>query len=72
MMKDGGESNMVDLLERVKHGIDKGVTIVSTKSKEMMEATKVSNQISTLKDQKLENMQELGCTVYSLYPRDGL
>jgi rubrerythrin len=67
MMNDGGDNNMVDLLERVKHGIDKGVTIVSTKSKEMMETTRVCNQIAALKDQKLEDMQELGCTVYSLH-----
>jgi ribosomal protein L40E len=58
---------MVDLFDRVKQGIDKGVTVVSVKSKEMMEVAKIKNQLSVLRNQRESAFSVLGEIVYQMY-----
>ena len=58
---------MVDILDRVKQGIDKGVTVVSVKSKEMMEVARIKNQLSVLRNQQENILSGLGELVYQMY-----
>lgn len=58
---------MADFLHRVKEGIDKGVTVVTVKSKEMVGVKRARNQIGLLEDQKDNALCELGETVYQMY-----
>ncbi len=62
---------MVDLFDRVKQGIDKGVTVVSVKSKEMMEVAKIKNQLSVLRNQRECAFSVLGELVYQMYLQNG-
>jgi hypothetical protein len=39
---------MADFCERVKQEIDKGITAISVKSKEVLESTNLKGQIGTL------------------------
>ncbi|HBF39303.1 MAG TPA: hypothetical protein DDW50_18535 [Firmicutes bacterium] len=58
---------MVDILDKVKQRIDKGVTVVSVKSKEMMEVAKIKNQLSVLRNQQENVLSGLGELVYQMY-----
>ena len=58
---------MVDILDKVKQGIDKGVMVVSIKSKEMMEVAKIKNQLSVLRSQQGSAFSFLGELVYQMY-----
>jgi ribosomal protein L40E len=55
----------------VKQRLDKGVTVVSVKSKEMMEVAKIKNQLSVLKDQQGSAFFILGEVVYQMYLQNG-
>lgn len=63
---------MADLLDKVKQGIDKGVTVVSVRSKELIEITRLKNQIGGLEEQMKKSLPELGEAVYRMYLQDGL
>lgn len=62
---------MVDLFDRVKQGLDKGVAVVSVKSKEMMEVVKIKNQLGVLRDQRESAFSLLGEIVYQMYLQNG-
>jgi hypothetical protein len=62
---------MADFLGKVKQGIDKGVTVVSVKSKEMMEVAKIKNQLGILRDQQGSAFFVLGEIVYQMYLQNG-
>lgn len=57
---------MADFFERVRSGLDKGLNTVSVKSKEVLEVTKINNQIGGLKDQIARLQRELGEAVYEM------
>lgn len=57
---------MADFFEKLKQGIDKGITTVSVKSKEMMDTQKIKGQIDTLQRQKKTALEELGTMVYAM------
>lgn len=61
---------MVDFFDRVKEGISRGVTTVSIKSKEMLEANKIKGQIDSLQRQRKNHLEELGIMVYTMF-REG-
>lgn len=62
---------MVDFLGKVKQGIDKGVTVVSVKSKEMVEVAKIKNQLGILTNQQGRAFFVLGENVYQMYLQNG-
>lgn len=62
---------MADFLGKVKQGIDKGVTVVSVKSKEMVEVVKIKNQLGILKNQQASAFFVLGESVYQMYLQNG-
>ncbi len=62
---------MVDLFDRVKQGLDKGVAVVSVKSKEMMEVVKIKNQLGVLRNQRESAFSLLGEIVYQMYLQNG-
>ncbi len=58
---------MADFFEKVRREIDKGITTISAKSKEMLETTKLKSQIGTLQEQKRSALEELGNIVYVMF-----
>lgn len=58
---------MGDLIERFKESLDKGMNVVSVKSKELLEATRIGAQIGRLAEAKREALAELGTLVYAVY-----
>ena len=58
---------MADLFNKLKHGLDKGVTAASAKSKEVIESTKLKSQIRDLQGRKREVLEELGNIVYAMF-----
>jgi hypothetical protein len=61
---------MSDFFDKVKHGISKGVTTASVKSKEFLDVTKLKNQISTLQNKKQDAIEELGNIVYTMFLKE--
>jgi NADH pyrophosphatase NudC (nudix superfamily) len=57
---------MDDFLKRIKKEINKGITVVSAKSKELVDTAKINNQIAELIDQKNQTLQEIGLIVYQM------
>jgi len=58
---------MVDFFDKVKSGLDKGLNKVSIKSKEIIEVTRINNQIGALEEQITKNRLELGEAVYEMF-----
>jgi hypothetical protein len=58
---------MVEFFDKLKKGLDKGVTAVTVKSKEMLEATQLRSQVKTLQEERLRELEELGSIVYTLH-----
>jgi NADH pyrophosphatase NudC (nudix superfamily) len=58
---------MPDFFETVKRGIERSVSTVSVKSKEMLETTQLRSQVKTLEEEKQRALEELGSVVYTLY-----
>jgi len=61
---------MVELFDKVKQGIGKGVTTVSVKSKEMLETTRLKGEVEALQQRKRGSLEELGNIVYTMFLRD--
>lgn len=62
---------MADLFNKLKQGLDKGVTAASVKSKEVIESTKLKSQIRDLQGRKREVLEELGNIVYTMFLQGG-
>lgn len=58
---------MADFFDKVREGLDKGVTVVSVRSKEALEAARIKSKIGDLADQKAQSLAELGSMVYASY-----
>jgi hypothetical protein len=57
---------MDDFFKRLKKGIDKGITVVSAKSKELVDTAKINSQVAELSEQKAQTLQEIGAIVYQM------
>src|SRR5438876_2601183 len=55
--------SMPDFFETLKHGLGKGVSTVSIKSKEMRDTSRVKSQIADLERQKKDAIAALGMSV---------
>ncbi len=58
---------MVEFLDKMKKGFEKGVRTVSVKSKEKLDVVKVKGEIGTLLSKKRESVEELGNIVYTMF-----
>lgn len=58
---------MVEFLDRLRKGLDKGVATVTVKSKEILETTQLRSQVKTLQDERQREIEELGNIVYTLH-----
>ncbi len=58
---------MPDFLDRVRQTVGKGVTTVSVKSKEVLEATKVKSQIDELGQRRKGAIEELGSIAFAQF-----
>lgn len=58
---------MIDFIDKLKQCVGKGITTVSIKSKEIVDATKVKGQIATYEKQKKSALEELGNIVYTMF-----
>lgn len=61
---------MTDFLDKVKQGLDKGMTVVSVRSKEALETARLKSRIGDLSADKKQALAELGSLVYALYQRN--
>jgi len=61
---------MADFFDKVKDGINKGVSTVSVRSKELVEVTKLKAEIDSLQRKKKDSIEELGNIVYVMLSRD--
>jgi NADH pyrophosphatase NudC (nudix superfamily) len=66
------ECAMPEFLDKVKEGIDKGVTVVSVRSKEMLEAAKIKAKIGSLAEKKKDTLEELGSLAHAMHRQGGL
>ena len=57
---------MDSFIKNLKKEFDKGVAVVGAKSKEIIETTKIKNQIDDLKRVKHQTFQEIGEIVYQM------
>jgi hypothetical protein len=58
---------MENFMNRLKKEIDRGVTIVGAKSKELLETTKIKNRIGDLNNQKQQALIEIGGITYQMF-----
>jgi hypothetical protein len=61
---------MPGFFDKVKEGIDKGVSTASAKSKELIETQQVKAKIGELEDQKRAALEDLGSLVYRMVQND--
>ena len=57
---------MEKFIKNLKKELDKGIAVVGAKSKELIETTKIKNQIEELKELKNRTLQETGEIVYQM------
>lgn len=57
----------MDFFDKLKDGIDKGVKTVSVKSREMVDAISIKNQLANLRDEKRVLLEELGRLAYAAF-----
>ena len=63
---------MAELFENIKQGVGQGISIISVKSKEVIESIKLKGQIGTLRSQIKSDIYELGNIVYTMFKNDNL
>jgi ribosomal protein L40E len=61
---------MADLFGKIKKGIDKGISVASQKSGELVETGKLQSQIISLKNDKKASINELGKLTYEMLKSD--
>jgi hypothetical protein len=57
---------MADFLDKLKQGLNKGVTTATVKSKELFDTNRVKGQIADLERQKMDALAELGKAVCAM------
>lgn len=57
---------MEELFKRIKQEIDKGITVVSVKSKEIIDTARINTQIAELNESKNQILKEIGTIVYRM------
>lgn len=62
----------MDLLDKMKDGITKGVDAIGAKGKELVEDTQSHLQIKSLKNQREKAVEELGTLAYALFKKGTL
>lgn len=65
------EATMTDFFDKIRDSIDKGITTVSVKSRQLIETQKIRNQIDALDRQRKTAFEELGKSVYDAYTAGG-
>lgn len=61
---------MAEIFDKVKHGVEKGISSVSVKSKEVIESRKINKQIDSLQEEIKKAIAELGQTMYTMYAKN--
>src|ERR1700730_12057287 len=57
---------MADFFDKLKQGLNKGVTTASVRSKEMLDANRLKSKIAEYERQKKDALTELGTTVCTM------
>jgi hypothetical protein len=57
---------MADFFDKLRQGLNKGVTTASVRSKEMLDASRLKSRIAEIERQKKEALTELGTTVCTM------
>ncbi|MGE5598904.1 MAG: zinc ribbon domain-containing protein [Bacteroidota bacterium] len=61
---------MADFLDKVKQGLDKGVTVVSVRSKEALETARLKSRIADLSADRKQALAELGGMVFARFQQN--
>lgn len=62
----------MNVFSKFKNELNKSVNTVSIKSKDMIEITKINNQIGSFQDQKRDKLSDLGAFAYYMFCNDGI
>ena len=63
---------MADFFDKLKQGVNKGLTTASVRSKELLDANRVKSEISEFEQQKQKALGELGASVCSMLDSGGI
>jgi hypothetical protein len=63
---------VADFFDKLKQGLNKGMTTASVRSKELLDANRVKSQISELEQQKQKALGELGASVCAMLDSGGI
>jgi len=58
---------MAEFYQKVKQEIEKGISNVSIRSKEVLENIKIKKQLESLEEQIKSSLAELGQTIYAMF-----
>ncbi len=61
---------MAEILDKIRENIGKGLTTVTTASKELIETTRVKGEIAAARRRRRELLEELGSIVFVMASRD--
>ncbi len=61
---------MAEILVKIKENIGKGLTTVTTASKELIETTRLKGEIAAARRRRRELLEELGSIVFVMMSRD--
>ncbi len=63
---------MAEILDKIRENIGKGLTTVTTASKELIETSRLKGEIAAAHRQRRELLEELGSIVFVMMSRDSL
>jgi hypothetical protein len=63
---------MTDFFDRLKQGVNKGLTTASVRSKELLDANRVKSEIAEVEQQRQRALGELGASVCSMLDSGGI
>ncbi len=63
---------MAEILDKIKENIGKGLTTVTTASKELIETSRLKGEIAAARRRRRELLEELGSIVFVMMSRDSL
>lgn len=63
---------MAEFFEKLKREVDKGVTNLSVKSREVLETSRLNSQMEVIEARKKEALEELGNIVYTMHQKGSL
>ena len=58
---------MADFFDKMRYGVDRGILIVSVRSRELVNSVKIKNHLGELRRKKRNALEDLGSAVYGMF-----